>query len=284
VLLASKASVWARELADPASRPVLDGVDRQYAAAFLIAAGLRVVMGDIGVRRALHRLDLRPAQTVAFGFAVTILAGTVLLSLPLSVIRLEDVSLLDALFDTDLARVDLVRDQVSVAAQIESLEAQALRELGAADVDAAVVAIGDDFASEVLAVALLEELEIGQIVARANTDRERRILELVGASRVVTVEVEMGQRVGRSLVADDVIDHVSLTSDVSLVYWTADERVIGKKLEDSELRSRWQLNFVGLKPAGGERVEILPPADYVFRDGDVLLLVGHNARLAAFTR
>lgn len=147
-----------------------------------------------------------------------------------------------------------------------------------------MVAIGDDFASEVLAVALLEELEIGQIVARANTDRERRILELVGASRVVTVEVEMGQRVGRSLVADDVIDHVSLTSDVSLVYWTADERVIGKKLEDSELRSRWQLNFVGLKPAGGERVEILPPADYVFRDGDVLLLVGHNARLAAFTR
>jgi len=85
-------------LGDPATREILDPVYRQYAAAFILVAGLRMVAGDLSVRRILHRLDLRPAQTVALGFAAAILAGTLLLSLPLSVARLEDVSFLDALF------------------------------------------------------------------------------------------------------------------------------------------------------------------------------------------
>ena len=97
-LLVSKLVVWLQQIADPATRSALDPVYRQYAGAFIVAAGLRAVAGDVGVRHALHRLDLRPAQTVAFGFASAILGGTVLLSLPLAVVRLEDVSLLDALF------------------------------------------------------------------------------------------------------------------------------------------------------------------------------------------
>lgn len=186
--------------------------------------------------------------------------------------------------DTDLALVEAVRDHVTVAAQIETLEAEPLRELGAADVDVAVVAIGEDFAAEVLAVALLKELKIPHIVARTRNDRERRILELVGATRIVSVEVEMGQRVARSLAAPDVIDHVTLGPDVALVYWTADERVIGRTLADSELRSRWQLNLVGVRSGGGDKLDVLPAADYVFREGDVLLLAGHDARLDAFVR
>lgn len=97
-LLASKAAVWLRELANPAAGSSLDPVYRQYAAAFLLVAGLRMLVGDFPVRRILYRLELRPAQTVALGFAGAILAGTLLLSLPLSVARLEELSFLDALF------------------------------------------------------------------------------------------------------------------------------------------------------------------------------------------
>ena len=97
VLLTSKATVWV-EILGPAAPPTLDRVYRQYAAAFLVVAGLRMVAGEFPVRRILHRLQLQPAQTVAVGFLGTILAGTLLLSLPLAVERLEDLSLLDAFF------------------------------------------------------------------------------------------------------------------------------------------------------------------------------------------
>ncbi len=97
-LLASKAVVLSREFLEPEAAPGLEAAYRQYAAGFLIVAGLRLVAGDLSIRRVTYRLDLRPAQTVARGFAGAILAGTLLLSLPASVARLEDLSLLDALF------------------------------------------------------------------------------------------------------------------------------------------------------------------------------------------
>lgn len=186
--------------------------------------------------------------------------------------------------DTDMSLVEAVRDRVTVAAQLDSVEVDALREIGGADADAAVVAFGEDFAAEVLTVALLKECGIAHIVARAPTERERRILELVGATRVVSVEAEMGGRVGRSLVASDVVDHVSLGGDVSIVYWTVDEGAVGKRLAELDLRDRWHLDAVGVRPQDDETLTILPAGDYVLRTGDVLLLIGPDARLAAFTR
>jgi hypothetical protein len=44
---------------------------------FLVVAALRLAVGAFSIRRIPHRLEFRPAQTVALGFAL--LAGDVLL-------------------------------------------------------------------------------------------------------------------------------------------------------------------------------------------------------------
>ena len=49
-----------------------------------------------------------------------------------------------------------------------------------------MVGIGEDFAAAILTVAILKELGVAAIVARANSDRERLIMRLVGASRWYT--------------------------------------------------------------------------------------------------
>jgi trk system potassium uptake protein TrkA len=186
--------------------------------------------------------------------------------------------------DTDMSLVEAVRDKVEVAAQVDSVEADALRTLGAATVDAAVVGIGEDFAAAILTVAILKELGVGTIVARANTDRERLIMQLVGATRIVSVESEMGERIARSLLGTDVVDHVSLGSGASIVYWTADERVLGRRLDECGLREKWQLNLIAVRRDSSEKLELLPGPDYVFQASDVLLLLGADSQLAAFTK
>ena len=186
--------------------------------------------------------------------------------------------------DTDMSLVETLRDRVAVAARSTASSRRRSARSAPRTWTPLVVAIGEDFAVEILAVATLKELGIKEIVARANSERERRIFELVGATRIVSVEAEMGQRVARALVAKDVVDHVPLTPGVSLIFWTADPRVIGRTLADSELRPVWQLNLVAVRPAGQETLEILPSSDYVFHEGDVLLLIGPDAKLAEFTR
>ena len=185
--------------------------------------------------------------------------------------------------DTNMSLVEAVRDRVAVAAQIESADPDTLRNLGAAEVDAAVVAIGEDFATEVLSVAVLKELGIETIVARASGERERRILALVGATRIVSVEVEMGQRVARSLLGTDVVDHVSLGDGVSVVYWTADERMVGKTLADCQLGEK-HIALVAVRRGDPEQLDVLPGPEYTFQTGDILLLAGYDVRLRAFTK
>ncbi|HSD51469.1 MAG TPA: TrkA family potassium uptake protein [Candidatus Methylomirabilis sp.] len=188
--------------------------------------------------------------------------------------------------DENMTRVEAVRDRIAVAAQVDSVDPEALKAVGAAEVDAAVVAIGENFEAEVLTVAALKELGIKEIVARAQTERERRILELVGATRVFFVELEMGRRLAKALAATQVVDHVAIAEGISLIHWTADERVVGKTLDETELRSRWGLNLVAVKRSrsdGAESVAVMPDPDFALMAGDVLLLVGADARIRAFT-
>ena len=189
--------------------------------------------------------------------------------------------------DEDMALVDAVRDRIAVAAQVDSVNPDALKTVGADNADAAVVAIGENFEHEILTVAVLKELGVKEIVARARSDREARILELVGATRVLFVEVETGHRLAKALAATDVVDHVTIAEGISIIYWTADDRVIGKTLAEADLRAQWELNLVAVrrpKPGGGDTVAVMPPTDFRFQAGDVLLLAGADARLSAFTK
>jgi len=189
--------------------------------------------------------------------------------------------------DEDMALVEAVRDRIAVAAQVDSVNPDALKTVGADKADAAVVAIGEHFEAEILTVAVLKELGIKDIVARARTEREARILELVGATRVLFVEVEAGHRLAKTLAATDVVDHVQIAEGVSIIYWTADERAIGKTLAAADIRAQWGLDLVAVrrpKPGGGDAVTVMPPVDFRFQDGDVLVLVGADARLSAFTK
>jgi trk system potassium uptake protein TrkA len=192
--------------------------------------------------------------------------------------------------DEQMDPVEHVRDKVSVAARVDALEREALEQLGAREVDAAVVGIGEDFEAAVLSVAVLKELGIREIVARAQTDRRRRVLETVGATRVVMAEAEMGQRVARALVGSHVLDHLEVGGGVSLIQWAADGRIAGRSIGELDLRARG-LVLVAVKrrarggaEGAGESVAVAPDPSFALREGDVLLLCGPTERLAAFTR
>jgi trk system potassium uptake protein TrkA len=172
--------------------------------------------------------------------------------------------------DEDMSLVEAVRDRIAVAAQADSTDPEALRAVGAA---------------EVLTVAALKELGIKEIIARSQTERERRILELVGATRTLSVEGETARRLARSLAAS-VLDSVEVAEGISLIHWTADGRVAGKRVRETELRARWGLDLVAVRrrrPDGGETCTVMPEPDFALLAGDVLLLIGADARIRAFT-
>ena len=159
------------------------------------------------------------------------------------------------------------------------------------DVDTAIIAIGENLEASVVTTVILKELGLKEIIVRAYTDREKRILELVGATRVVFVEQEMGRRLGKACSGNAILDYIELSANHSLVQWEVPESLIGGTLAALDIAS---LNLFAIKKIGGgsgtfnwgkekEQLTFDPPSDYILEKGDILMLAGKNKDLTQFT-
>ncbi|WP_171075274.1 potassium channel family protein [Nonomuraea basaltis] len=95
--------------------------------------------------------------------------------------------------DCDPEAVDSLAGHLDRVAVADATDMDALRQLGVAEVRRAVVALGHDVAASALIVSLLTELGVEEIWGRAETYRHGKILERVGAHRVVLPQQDMGR-------------------------------------------------------------------------------------------
>lgn len=102
--------------------------------------------------------------------------------------------------DRDMEVVQQASDFLPAVIQADATDAEALASAGVKGASAAVVAIGSDFRAAAFATSILRELGVERITARVNSEREARILRLVGATEIVFVEQEMGRRIALSFV------------------------------------------------------------------------------------
>ena len=123
--------------------------------------------------------------------------------------------------DRDSDYVDRVRDDVTLAVRMDSTDKLALVAQGIAEVDAAIVTIGEAFESSVLTVVTLKELGVPRIIARAMTDLQGKILRKVGADEIASAEQESAMRWAHRLSLPNLSQYIELEADHSLVYIAA---------------------------------------------------------------
>ena len=128
--------------------------------------------------------------------------------------------------DSNEERVQKISSEVTHVVQADTTDENALKALGIRNFDVVVVAIGEDVQANVLTTLLLKELGVNYIVAKAKNELHGKMLEKIGADRVVYPERDMGQRVAHNLVSTNVLDYIELSPDLSLVEVTT-PKVLG---------------------------------------------------------
>ncbi len=181
--------------------------------------------------------------------------------------------------DEDPAVVQEVSGEVASAVCLDSTDEEALRAVKVDQVDIAVVAIGEDIEASILTVSLLAELNVPQIIARAVTPHQARILEKVGATRVVYPEDEVAVTLARTLVSEHVLDYFTLSPHLHAVRMEAPEKFWGKTLAELHLRARYGVSIVAIHrptaPEEAQAIEInMPGGDQEIRKGDILVVLG----------
>ena len=195
--------------------------------------------------------------------------------------------------DERVDKVEEIKERVSHAVQLDGTDFDALKSVGADGVDTAIIAIGENLEASVITTVILKELGLKEIIVRAYTAREKRILELVGASRVIFVEQEMGRRLGKACSGNDILDYVELTESHSLVQWEVPDSLVGETLSEMDIM-KWGLSLFAIKKIARtsgafnwgkerEQLQLSPSSDYLLEKGDILILVGKNNDLTRFT-
>jgi trk system potassium uptake protein len=181
--------------------------------------------------------------------------------------------------DTDPKLVQQFSGVLTHVVEADSTDERAMRQLGASEFETAVVAIGTEVEASILTTSVLADLGVPRIVAKAVTQAHGRILERVGAHRVVFPERDMGVRVGHSL-AGAILDYFELDPGFAIVETTAPKELVGKTLAAAEVRKRYGITVVCIKPEGGSFTYATP--DTVVNEGDILVVAGEKRRAEAF--
>ncbi|WP_460955643.1 potassium channel family protein [Parasphingorhabdus pacifica] len=181
--------------------------------------------------------------------------------------------------DTRAHLVQQFSDEVTHAAVADSTDPEALRQLDVPDFRRAVVAIGDDLEASILTTSILADFEIPHIWAKAVSRQHGRILERVGAHRVVLPEHDMGERVAH-LVTGRMLDYIEFEDDYALVKTRAPDAAVGYPLGQSRVRSKYGVTVVGIKHPG--KGFTYATQDTVLNHGDIIIISGRDRDVEHF--
>lgn len=176
--------------------------------------------------------------------------------------------------DENEERVQEFSDKVTHVVQADTTDEDSLSALGIRNFDVVVVAIGQDIQANMLTTLQLKEMGVPYIVAKAQNTLHGKMLQKIGADRVIYPERDMGQRVAHNLVSTNVLEYIALSPDLSIVEVTAPKILIGRSLAETNLRQKYEINVLAIKR--NHEIIVPPlPSEKIMAE-DIMIVVGGN--------
>ncbi|MDP8221535.1 MAG: TrkA family potassium uptake protein [Candidatus Stygibacter frigidus] len=194
--------------------------------------------------------------------------------------------------DNDQSLIDDIAGKVTNPVRMNSTNEEDLKKIGIRDVDAAILAIGNNLEVSVLTAVILKKLGVAKIFAKVDSKIHARILEMLGIPQenIIFPEEIVGKQLANSLLSRTIRNYVDLYSGHSLVELEAPEEWYGKTLQELALPTKKKVNVVAIKykesivSEQGDihfkmRVNDLPGANDVIHEGDIIVLVGSQNKI-----
>lgn len=182
--------------------------------------------------------------------------------------------------DVDPDRVQALANDLPHLVQADCTSVEVVRNLGLADVDHAVVAIGSDLEASVMTVMSLHEAGVRDIWAKAMSPRHGEILSRLGASHISYPEVDQGRRVAH-LIDGQMSDFLSMSDGFAVAVTRVAKAIAGKPLVDLALRRRLGITVIAIKRPGVELEYATPETRLV--EGEQILISGQADKVRAFS-
>jgi trk system potassium uptake protein TrkA len=168
---------------------------------------------------------------------------------------------------------------------VDCTDEEALRAAGALDVGTVVVAISEPIEASITATLIVRDStgsRVKQVISRATSDLHEKMLLRVGADRVVFPSRMQGSRLGLELVRPNLLERLRLDEDHSIEEIKVPPSLVGRSLQDLDLRRHRKITVLAAGPA--EQLRVNPPASHVLTADELLVVIGRSEDLERLGR
>lgn len=180
--------------------------------------------------------------------------------------------------DENLKLVNDAASYLTHTVQADSTNEDFLKSIGVSNFDACIVAIGDNQEASVMITVLLKEYGAKYIVSKAQSEIHAKILEKVGADKIVLPEFDTGVKLAHNLCNRNIYDMLDISPDHSIITVKAPSSWVGKTLGELSPRASHGINIIAVE-CEDESTNVFPGADTLVHRNDVLVAIGRNEDL-----
>ncbi len=187
--------------------------------------------------------------------------------------------------DSDEEKVRDASEFATVAVQLDATDSPSLQKVGLKNVDAAIIAVGEDIAASILVTMICKDIGIPTVISKASNQLQGKILAKIGADKVVFPERDMGERLAESLASPGIFDYISVSKEHSILEISAPSAFIKKTLGEVNLRAKYGVTVIAIKhkvpgideqgePTFSQEIIIAPTSEDTISKGDTLVVLG----------
>ena len=136
---------------------------------------------------------------------------------------------------------------------------------------------------------MIKKRGIPIIIARAVTSIHEQVLRQIGATEIVNLQRDGGERLAQKLVAKEVLDTVPISGEYSVSEIEIPKGFFQEKPENMALKEKFGIRLIGVKrqklDLDGEgtpvKTEYLVFAEDLetFQEGDIGIILGENSKI-----
>ncbi|MHC1737858.1 MAG: TrkA family potassium uptake protein [Ignavibacteriaceae bacterium] len=184
--------------------------------------------------------------------------------------------------DNDEQKINKIKSRLTDAIIGDAKDKNILSDLFNANIDAAIISVGENLEASILAVHHLKELGVKRIIAKSISDEHEQLLKIVGADEIISPEKDMANLLGLKLSSTNLLEHIPLTSEFSIIEAAVPDSFIGKTLKELKLRNKYGILVIAVKKILTDEFVLMPESDFKFEPDFLLIIMGTKKNIEAF--
>ena len=177
--------------------------------------------------------------------------------------------------DKDPDKINEIDAFCTQAVCADATDERALERLGIKNLDIAVVCIASEIEASVFITLALKQMGLPLVIAKAQNDKHKHILEKIGADRVIVPEEEIGIKLAGNLTRPNMVEILSLNEQFRIIEIKTPAKWQNKSLIQLKLTTTERVTIRLVKR--GDQIIVTPGGDCVLLEGDILLISGSLA-------